>query len=84
MALKIRRRSHHNAAALCDPPRGHVRIRHRAHSKRNIDPFVDQVQVTVVQDELDIEVRVFGQERRQVRDDMESSKANRCRHSKLT
>jgi len=81
--LKIRRSSHNNAAALRDPSRGHVGIRHRPHSQRNIDALVDEIQVTVVEDKLNLEVRVFGKKHRQVRNDMEPSKANRCRDAKL-
>jgi hypothetical protein len=35
--------------------------------------------VTVVEDKLNLEFRVFGKKHRQVRNDMEPSKANRCR-----
>ena len=64
MALKIRRGGHDEAAALRDPARGHVRIRHRPHSQRDIDALVDEIHVAVVKDQLNIEVGVFGQERR--------------------
>jgi hypothetical protein len=60
MAQKIRRSGHNDAAAHRDPARSHVRIRHRPHSQRNIDALVDEIQVTVVEDKLNIEFRVFG------------------------
>jgi hypothetical protein len=60
MALKIHRSGHDDAAALRDPARGHVRIRHDPNSERNIDALIDEIQVPVVEDKLNIELMVFG------------------------
>jgi len=51
---------HNEAAALRDPARGHVRIGHCPHSQRDINALVDEIHVTVVKDQLNIEVGVFG------------------------
>jgi len=83
MALKIGRRRHDNATALGDTARGHVGIRHRPHAQRHIDALVDQVHMSIVEHQLDLEVRVFGEERRQFGNDVEPPEADRRRHTKL-
>ena len=60
MPLKIRGSSHDNTTTFRDTARGHVRIRQRPHSQRNVDALADEIQATVVEDELNVKVGVFG------------------------
>ena len=77
-ARKIGGRAHDAPANARDLAGRQSRIRQHAHAQRDVDALADEVDIAVVEDELDLELRMLGEEAAELRHDLQAGE----RHSR--
>ena len=79
VTAEVRRRGDHAAARLGNAARGHVGIGELAHAQGDVDAFLDEVDIPVVEHQFEFEVRMVVEKRRQTRHDMQPRETHRRR-----
>ena len=82
-ALEVCGQGYDPSRALADLAGSQRGVAKLAHAERNINACFDQVDVLVVEDKLDIELRMLGEEGRQARDHVQAGEGHRPRDAQV-
>src|SRR5690349_12254654 len=75
-AIEIGRRADDETLASCDTANCERRIHHPSHPERHVDALLDKVDLTVVQDDFQLQFRMLRQEFREQRNEMYSGEGD--------
>ncbi|MNT37144.1 hypothetical protein D3C72_1732660 [compost metagenome] len=80
--LEISRRADYNSGTLRNMARRHARVLQRSHAECNVHALFQQIDIPVVQQNIDLEVRVLIHERFQRRQNMQARECNSRTYAK--